>query len=41
MKVIYVSRDIGGTRLEWTDFKEMLEYHKGFPKDRWTWFIKK
>ena len=40
MKIIYISRDVGGIRHEWTDFKEMLKYYKGFPKDRWTWHIK-
>jgi len=40
MKPIYISRDVGGIWYEWTDFKEMLEHYKGYPKDRWTWTIK-
>jgi hypothetical protein len=37
----YISYGIDGLWHEWTDFKEMLEYYKGHPKDRWTWFIEK
>ena len=37
----YISMDVGGIWYEWTNFEEMLEYYKGYPQDRWTWFIEK
>tara|TARA_Y100001951_G_C11139499_1_gene182805 strand:+ start:291 stop:419 length:129 start_codon:yes stop_codon:yes gene_type:complete len=37
----YISYGVDGSWYEWTDFKDMLEYYKGHPKDRWTWFIEK
>ena len=36
----YVSIDVGGIMYEWDDFSEMIEYYKGFPKDRWKWNFK-
>ena len=33
----YWSLDISDTYNEWNSFEEMMEYYKGFPKDRWKW----